>query len=152
MAIREILTKGNELLNKKCHPVTVFDRRLWTLLDDMKDTLKDANGVGLAAPQIGIMRRIFIMDDGEKVMEFINPEIISRGAYHEVAEGCLSLPGVSGMVRRPQKVHIRAMDRNSQVFEMDLTELMAQCAEHENDHLDGHLFDEKIVGPVPDEE
>lgn len=152
MAVLEILTKGNELLGKKCHKVTVLDRRLWSLLDDMKETLKDSGGVGLAAPQIGLMRRIFIMDDGERIWEFINPEILEERDYHEVPEGCLSVPGVSGMVSRPNYVKIRGMDRNSEPFEAEFEGLMAQCAQHENDHLDGHLFDEKIVGPIPEED
>ena len=151
MAIREILTKGNELLDKKCHKVTVFDRRLWTLLDDMKETLKDSGGVGLAAPQIGIMRRVFVMDDGEQMWELINPEILSEGEYHEVPEGCLSVPGVQGMVSRPSTVRVRAYDRNSKPFEMEFSGLMAQCTQHENDHLDGILFDSKILRPVDEE-
>ncbi|MBO5645525.1 MAG: peptide deformylase [Clostridia bacterium] len=152
MAIREIITKGNELLDKKCHKVTVFDRRMWTLLDDMKETLKDSGGVGLAAPQIGIMRRVFIMDDGEQIWEFINPEIIEASEYHEVPEGCLSVPGVQGMVSRPNYVKIRGMSRDSEPFEAEFTGLMAQCAQHENDHLDGILFDSKICGPIPEED
>ncbi len=152
MATREILTKGNELLGKKCHKVTVFDRRLWILLDDMKETLAEANGVGLAAPQIGVMRRVFIMNDGEKIWELINPEILVADDYHSVPEGCLSLPGVSGMVDRPNHVKVRAMNRDSELCEMEFFGLMAQCCQHEYDHLEGILFDSKITGPVPEKE
>ncbi len=152
MALRNILTKEQPLLYKKSRRVTDFNPRLHQLLDDMNETLMQANGVGLAAPQIGVMRRVFIMNDGEKIWELINPEILVSDDYHSVPEGCLSLPGVSGMVDRPNHVKVRAMNRDSELCEMEFFGLMAQCCQHEYDHLEGILFDSKITGPVPEKE
>lgn len=152
MAIRTILTKGDELLAKKCKPVTKFDSRLHALLDDMWETLHEANGVGLAGPQVGVLKRLFIADDGEVQYECINPEILVTEGEREVLEGCLSVPKINGYVIRPERVVIRAQDRNGKEFTAEATELMAQCLCHENDHLDGTLFDSKIVRMYDPEE
>lgn len=152
MAIRTILTKGDELLAKKCKPVTKFDSRLHALLDDMWETLREANGVGLAGPQVGVLKRLFIADDGEVQYECINPEILVTEGEREVLEGCLSVPKINGYVIRPERVVIKAQDRNGKEFTAEATELMAQCLCHENDHLDGTLFDSKIVRMYDPEE
>ena len=116
MAIRNIVQLGDPVLNKPCRPVTDFDERLWQLLDDMADTLKKADGVGLAAPQVGILRRIFIMDVGDGLVEAINPEIVSAKGTQEDVEGCLSLPGEWGITKRPKKVKLKAQDRYGKYF------------------------------------
>ena len=147
MAIRKIITEGNDLLRKKCRPVVDFNGKLHTLLDDMRDTLKKADGVGLAAPQVGILRRIFIVETGygseSNVIEFINPEIIKTKGSQDGLEGCLSVPDASGYVERPYKVVVKAFDRYGKPFEIELEELSARCVCHENDHLDGILFIDK---------
>ena len=119
-----------------------FDRRLWELLDDMKETLEDAGGVGLAAPQVGVLRRLFIVDTGEEILECINPELIEKSGEQVGAEGCLSVPGKYGIVRRPNVVKLRAQDREGEWFEAEGEELIARCFCHEYDHLDGHLYTE----------
>ena len=146
MAIRNIVKEGDPVLNKVCRPVEKYDEKLALLLDDMAETLKKAGGVGLAAPQVGILRRVFIMmleEDGE-IIEAINPEIIKTSGQQRDVEGCLSVPNQWGYVTRPKTVVLRAFDRNGQEYEMKLKELGARCACHENDHLDGHLFLEKV--------
>ena len=146
MAIREILTDEQPVLRKTSHPVTNFDSRLHDLLDDMKETLAQANGVGLAAPQIGILRRaVIVMNDDGEMMELINPEIILQEGEQEGFEGCLSVPGRWGMVKRPMKVKVRAQDRNGNFFEVEGEEIVARCFCHETEHLDGHLFTEKVT-------
>lgn len=154
MALRKILTYKDEILHKVCKPVEKFDQKLAILLDDMHETLDKAQGVGLAAPQIGICRRIFIMHlDNEGRIEAINPEITARSGKQRVQEGCLSCPNLWGYVTRPYKVHLKAQDRNGNWFEKDFTELAAQCTVHENDHLDGHVFTEFVEEFfVPEEE
>lgn len=143
MAIREIVTQGDPVLTKKCHPVTNFDDKLWALLDDMQDTLAQSNGVGLAAPQIGILRRVvLVINSKDEVLELINPVIVHADGEQEGLEGCLSLPGRWGNVKRPMVVRVRAQDRNGNWFEAEDTELTARCFCHELDHLDGHMFDE----------
>ncbi len=143
MAIREIVTTGDPVLNKVCHPVTQFDQKLWDLLEDMHDTLAQSNGVGLAAPQIGILRRVVLVINGEdRVIELINPTIVHTEGEQEGFEGCLSVPGKWGMVTRPMRVRVRAQDRNGNWFEEEDEELTARCFCHELDHLDGHLFSE----------
>ena len=114
MALRKILTEGSETLGKVSRPVERFDRRLWELLDDMKETLEDAGGVGLAAPQVGVLRRLFIVDTGEEILECINPELIEKSGEQVGAEGCLSVPGKYGIVRRPNVVKLRAQDRDGE--------------------------------------
>ena len=142
MALRKILTEGSETLGKVSRPVERFDRRLWELLDDMKETLEDAGGVGLAAPQVGVLRRLFIVDTGEEILECINPELIEKSGEQVGAEGCLSVPGKYGIVRRPNVVKLRAQDRSGEWFEAEGEELIARCFCHEYDHLDGHLYPE----------
>ena len=143
MAIREIVTQGDPVLNKVCHPVTQFDQKLWDLLDDMRDTLAQSNGVGLAAPQVGILRRVVLVINGEdRVIELINPTIVHTEGEQEGFEGCLSVPGKWGVVKRPMRVRVRAQDRSGNWFEEEDEELTARCFCHELDHLDGHLFSE----------
>lgn len=141
MALRTILTQGDPALAKKCRPVEKFDERLHVLLDDMKETLADSGGVGLAAPQIGILRRVVVvMDAEENMVELVNPEIIHTEGEQTGLEGCLSVPGKWGVVTRPYKATVRAQDRNGGVFEVSGEEIVARCFCHELEHLDGHLF------------
>ena len=137
MALRTIVKKGDPILNKKCRVVTEYNERLHTLIDDMKETLADADGAGLAAPQV------VIGNDGEMI-ELVNPEIIESDGEQTGPEGCLSLPGRYGLVTRPNHVRVRANDRNGNVFEVEGIELTARCFCHEIEHLDGHLFDEHV--------
>ena len=141
MAIREILTQGDPVLNKVCHPVTKFDEKLADLMDDLKETLARANGLGLAAPQVGILRRavVVVTADGE-MLELINPEIISQKGKQEGNEGCLSFPGEWGLVVRPNKVTVKAQDRYGEEFTMQGKELLARAFCHEIDHLNGIVF------------
>lgn len=153
MAIRKIVVQGDEILNKVCKPVTVFDEKLHTLLDDMADTLRQANGAGLAAPQVGILRRaVVVSDDGEEILELINPEIIATEGEQTGPEGCLSVPGKFGMVTRPYRVRVRAQDRNGKWYEAEGEELMARAFCHELEHLDGHLYVEHIDHFLSEEE
>jgi len=141
MAIVKILTQEDPALNKVCHPVTKFDERLWGLLEDMRDTLIESNGVGLAAPQIGIIRRVvLVINENDEIMEIINPEILEQRGEQEGLEGCLSVPGMSGVVKRPMYVKIKAQDRNGNWYEAEGTGLTARCFCHELAHLDGHLY------------
>ena len=141
MALRTIITEGDPVLNKVCRPVEKFDERLHILLDDMKETLAVSNGVGLAAPQVGILRRVaLVMDADENVIELVNPTILHEEGEQTGLEGCLSVPGKYGVVTRPMKVTVRARDRNGNVFEVSGEELTARCFCHELAHLDGHLF------------
>lgn len=152
MALRKIVTEGDDILLKKCRPVEKFDKKLWDLLDDMGETLYDSGGVGLAGPQVGIMRRMCVIDVGDGLIEFINPEIISTEGSHPVVEGCLSSPGEFGIVERPVKVKARAFDRDGNEFEVEGEELFAQAMCHEFDHLDGVLFKSKVIRMLsPDE-
>ena len=147
MAIRNILTEGDDTLQKSCRPVTEFNERLWTLLDDMAETLHKADGVGLAAPQVGILRRVFIMDmgEGEGVIEVINPEFLVKRGKQEDVEGCLSCPGEFGITRRPRCVKLKAQNRHGEEFTMEGEDLVARCICHETDHLDGILFKEHVI-------
>ena len=141
MALREIITQGDPVLGKVCRPVEKFDQRLHDLLDDMKETLAESNGVGLAAPQIGILRRVVVVVDAEdNMVELVNPVIIDSEGEQAGLEGCLSVPGKYGVVTRPYKATVRAQDRNGQFFEVTGEEITARCFFHELDHLDGHLF------------
>lgn len=141
MALRTILTQGDPALAKKCRPVEKFDERLHVLLDDMKETLADSGGVGLAAPQIGILRRVVVVMDAEdNMVELVNPEIIHTEGEQTGLEGCLSVPGKWGVVTRPYKATVRAQDRNGGVFEVSGEEIVARCFCHELEHLDGRLF------------
>jgi len=144
MAERQILTQGDPALEKVCRPVVNFDSRLHTLLDDMKETLLKANGVGLAAPQVGILRRVVVvMDKEDHMIELVNPEIIQQEGRQEGLEGCLSVPGMYGNVTRPNLVTIRAQDRDGGFFETTGEEIVARCFCHELEHLDGHIFVER---------
>ena len=143
MALRTIITQGDPVLGKVCRPVEKFDERLHILLDDMKETLEVSNGVGLAAPQVGILRRVvLVMDAEENVIELVNPVIIAADGEQTGLEGCLSVPGKYGVVTRPMYVTVRAQDRNGNFFEVEDVELTARCFCHECEHLDGHLFTE----------
>lgn len=149
MAIRTIRTVPDEILTKTCREVTDFDQRLWTLLDDMYDTMKEGNGVGLAAPQVGILRRIAVIDVGEGKMELINPKIIARSKETETTEeGCLSIPGASGLVERPKAVTVSAQDRNGNEFQMVGKDLLARAFCHEIDHLDGIMYTSHVQGKI----
>ena len=153
MATRKIVIQGDELLTKKCRPVTEFNPRLHQLLDDMADTLEEAQGAGLAAPQVGILRRaVLVIDDDDKVMELINPEILLQEGEQTGPEGCLSVPGKFGMVTRPSHVRVRAQDRYGNWFEAEGEGLVARCFCHEIEHLDGHLYTEHIDRFLTDEE
>ena len=146
MAIRNIVKEGDPVLTKKCRTVEKFDDKLAQLLDDMAETLRKTGGVGLAAPQVGILRRAFIMileEDGD-VVEAVNPEIVKTSGKVRDVEGCLSVPNRWGYVTRPKSVVLRAFDRNGEQYELKLRDLGARCACHENDHLDGHLFTELV--------
>lgn len=144
MAYRKILTDKDEALHKVCRPVDKFDNKLAILLDDMHETLEKAQGVGLAAPQVGICRRIFIMHLDEGKIEAINPEILLKSGKQRVQEGCLSCPNVWGYVTRPEKAVLKAQDRDGNWYTREFTGLGAQCVCHENDHLDGHVFTEIV--------
>lgn len=153
MSLRTILTQGDPALAKRCHPVEKFDEKLHDLLDDMKETLAQANGVGLAAPQIGILRRVVIvMDDQENMVELINPQIIASDGEQTGLEGCLSVPGKYGVVTRPATATVRAQDRNGDFFEMSGEGIVARCFCHELEHLDGHLFTERAPKLYTNEE
>lgn len=145
MALRNIVTLGDEVLRKKCRPVSEITERIQTLVDDMIETMHDANGVGLAAPQVGVMRRIFVVDIGDGPIVLINPEIIEMSGEQTGEEGCLSLPGKAGTVTRANYVKIKGLDRdgNEQVYEG--TELLARAFQHENDHLDGVIYIDKAT-------
>lgn len=152
MALRKILTEQDPALHKVCRPVTDFNRRLHVLLNDMTDTLLDAGGVGLAAPQVGILRRVVVVDTGDGVLELVNPEIIETSGEQEGPEGCLSVPGKWGIVKRPNVAKVRAQDRDGAWFEVEGEELIARCFCHEIDHLDGHLYTELVSRFLTDEE
>ena len=153
MAIRKIVTQGDEVLTKKCRPVTEFNQRLHDLLDDMADTLEEAQGVGLAAPQVGILRRAVVVVNGEdELIELVNPEIIFAEGEQTGPEGCLSVPGKFGMVSRPYHVKVRAQDRFGNWFEAEGEGMTAQAFCHEIEHLDGHLYTEHIDHFLSEEE
>ena len=140
MALRKILDDKEAALHKVCKPVTSFDKKLHTLLDDMRDTLIESGGVGLAAPQVGILRRVVLVDTGEEILELVNPTMVTTDGEQEGVEGCLSLPGKYGLVKRPYYATVRAQDRNGEWFEAEGEELIARCFCHELDHLDGILY------------
>ena len=145
MSIRTILTQGDPALSKRCHPVTKFDGKLADLLDDLRETLAEAGGVGLAAPQVGIIRRaVIVVPDPEtdEMVELVNPEIVAQEGEVDGLEGCLSIPGMWGYVKRPIWVKVRAQDRGGNWFEMEGEGLAARCFCHELEHLEGHMYDE----------
>lgn len=143
MSLRKILTQGDPTLAKACRPVEKFDQKLHWLLDDMRETLTNAGGVGLAAPQIGILRRVVVVEDeNEELLELVNPAIVRQEGSQEGWEGCLSVPNQYGWVERPNVVTVRAQDRNGGFFEITGEEMVARCFCHELEHLDGHMYDE----------
>ena len=152
MGLRKILTADEPALHKVCRPVEKFDWRLHKLLDDMKETLADAEGVGLAAPQVGILRRVVIVDTGEEILELVNPELLETDGEQRGAEGCLSVPGKYGVVTRPNYAKVRAQNRDGEWFEAEGEELIARCFCHELDHLDGILYTEIMERYLTDEE
>ena len=143
--VREIVNKSDDILTKKCRLVEKFDQKLWSLLDDMADTMYEANGVGLAANQIGIMRQVAVIDIGEELIELINPEVIAQSGEQEGAEGCLSCPGEYGLVVRPECVTVKAFDRNGDEFEIIGEGYLARALCHETDHLKGEIFLDKVI-------
>lgn len=148
MALREIVTVGDDILRKKAREVVKFNDRLCVLLDDMTETMKyEGRGIGLAAPQVGILKRVFVVDVGDEhgLIEFINPEIVDAEGEVIGEEGCLSVPGQSGCVARPERITVRALDRHGKPFELKAEGILAICICHENDHLNGVLFIDKIV-------
>lgn len=150
MALRTILVDGDDLLRKTSKPVEHFDARLHDLLDDMAQTMYKARGIGLAAPQVGVLRRVFVVDlgDGTGLREFVNPVISATLGDQVYEEGCLSVPGWYGNVHRPARLTVEAWDRHGRPFRLDVAELMAVCVSHENDHLDGVLFKDKVDGEL----
>lgn len=159
MGLRTILEKGDETLKKHCRPVTAFDQKLHDLLDDMAETMCQANGVGLAAPQVGILRRAVVVletnvddDEDEYIIEMVNPEIIAQEGEQDGPEGCLSVPGVYGMVKRPEYVKVRAQDRDGEIFEVEGWGLTARAFCHELAHLEGQLFTDVTTHILSEEE
>lgn len=150
MALRTIRIQGDSVLTKKCREITEMTPKLMTLIEDMLDTMYEANGVGLAAPQVGILKRIVVIDVGEGPVVMINPEIIESSGEQTGDEGCLSLPGKAGVVTRPNYVRARALDENMEEYEIEGTELLARAICHELDHLDGHMYTEKVEGALHD--
>ncbi|MBM7581896.1 peptide deformylase [Caldicoprobacter guelmensis] len=146
MAIRKIMIYGkDDVLRKKSKPVEKIDKRVLELLDDMAETMRHADGVGLAAPQVGILRRVVVIDVGEGLIELINPEIVESSGEQRGAEGCLSIPGIRGEVIRPERVKVKALNREGEQIEVTGTGLLARALCHEIDHLDGILFIDKVV-------
>ncbi len=152
MGLRKILDDKEPALHKVCRPVEKFDWRLHKLLKDMRDTLIDSGGVGLAAPQVGILRRVVLVDTGEEILELVNPTIIATDGEQEGAEGCLSVPGKYGLVKRPYYAKVRAQDRHGDWFEAEGEELIARCFCHELDHLEGILYTSRMERFLTDEE
>ena len=152
MGLRNILTDKDPALHKVCKPVTNFDGKLHKLLDDMKETLLDANGVGLAAPQVGILRRVVIVDVGDEIVELVNPTLVETDGEQIGAEGCLSVPGKYGLVKRPYYAKVKAQDRYGEWFEAEGEEIIARCFCHELDHLDGIVYTEVMERFLTEEE
>lgn len=145
MAIREIRKKGDEVLRKICKPVMEVNKKTSELIDDMLDTMYEADGVGLAAPQVGILKRIVVIDVGEGPVEMINPEKLEESGEQLHAEGCLSVPGIYGEVKRPERVLVKALDRNGKEQRIEGTGMLAIAMCHEMDHLDGILFEDRVI-------
>ena len=152
MGLRKILTDKDPSLHKVCRPVEKFDGRLHKLLDDMVETMQDAHGVGLAAPQIGILRRVVVVDTGDGVLELVNPTLVETDGEEMGPEGCLSVPGKYGLVKRPYYAKVRAQDRNGDWYEAEGEEIIARCFCHELDHLDGIVYTEVMERFLLDEE
>ena len=152
MGLRKILTDKDPALHKVCKPMVNFDDRLFRLLEDMKETLIDSGGVGLAAPQVGILRRVVLVDTGDEILELINPSLLETDGEQVGAEGCLSVPGKYGLVKRPYYAKVRAQDRNGEWYEVEGEELIARCFCHELDHLDGIIYTEVMERFLTEEE
>ena len=152
MALRRIHTDKEPSLHKVCRPVETFDKRLHKLLDDMVETMQDAHGVGLAAPQIGILRRVVVVDTGDGVLELVNPTLLETSGEEMGPEGCLSVPGKYGLVKRPYYAKVRAQDRNGNWYEAEGEEIIARCFCHELDHLDGIVYTEVMERFLTEEE
>ena len=152
MGLRKILTVEESALHKVCKPVVNFDGKLHALLDDMRETLVDSGGVGLAAPQVGILRRVVLVDTGEEILELVNPSLVETDGEQEGPEGCLSVPGKYGIVKRPNWAKVRAQDRDGNWYEAEGEELIARCFCHELDHLDGIVYTEVMERYLTDEE
>ena len=152
MGLRKILTDEEPALHKVCRPVENFDRRLHKLLDDMRETLIESGGVGLAAPQVGILRRIVLVDNGEEILELVNPTMLETDGEQVGPEGCLSVPGKYGLVTRPYYAKVRAQDRNGEWFEAEGEELIGRCFCHELDHLDGIIYTQVMERFLTEEE
>jgi len=152
MGLRKIFTVEEASLHKTCKKVENFDQKLHKLLDDMAETLEEANGVGLAAPQVGILRRVVIVDTGDEILELVNPTLLETDGEQEGAEGCLSVPGKYGLVKRPYYAKVRAQDRDGQWYEAEGEELIARCFCHELDHLDGIIYTEVMDRFLTEEE
>ena len=150
MAIRTIRIQGDPVLEKRCREITEVTPKIEELINDMLDTMYEANGVGLAAPQVGILKRVVVIDIGEGPVIMINPEILETSGEQTGDEGCLSLPGKAGQVTRPNYVKARAFDENMEEFIVEGEELMARAICHELDHLDGHMYTEKVEGQLHD--
>ena len=150
MAIREIRLAGDTILNKVCKEVKEISPMIATLIEDMLDTMYEANGVGLAAPQVGILRRIAVIDIGDGPIVLVNPKIIEESGEQTSDEACLSLPGKAGQVTRPNHVLVRAFDENMEEYEMEGDELLARAFCHEIEHLDGHMYMEHVIGEIHD--
>lgn len=150
MATRNVLKLGDETLRKKSRPVDKYEKRLNVLLDDMAETMYAADGVGLAAPQVGVLRRVVVIDVGDGLLELINPEIIETEGSKVCAEGCLSIPGRRCTVERPSRVVVKACNRKGREFTVEGTGLLAVCLCHEIDHLDGILYIDKMIEDVTD--
>ena len=152
MGLRKILTDKDPALHKVCKPVTSFDAKLHKLLDDMGETMRDANGVGLAAPQVGILRRVVTVDLGDEILELVNPSLVETDGEQIGAEGCLSVPGKYGLVKRPYYAKVKAQDRFGDWFEVEGEELIGRCFCHELDHLDGIVYTEVMERYLTEEE
>ena len=152
MGLRKILTDKDPALHKVCKPMVNFDDRLFRLLEDMKETLIDSGGVGLAAPQVGILRRVVTVDLGDEILELVNPELVETSGEQTGPEGCLSVPGKYGLVTRPNYAKVKAQDRYGEWFEVEAEELIARCFCHELDHLDGILYTQVMERFLTEEE
>ena len=152
MGLRKILTDKDPALHKTCKDVVNFDERLHKLLDDMRETLLESGGVGLAAPQVGILRRVVLVDNGEEILELVNPTLVETDGEQEGPEGCLSIPGLYGLVKRPYWAKVRAQDRHGNWFEAEGEELIGRCFCHELVHLDGIVYTEVMERFLTEEE
>ena len=152
MAIRNIRKDGDEILRKKCKDVDVIDSKIKTLIKDMAETMYESNGVGLAAPQVGVLKRIVVIDTGEGLLELINPRIISETGEQTYIEGCLSIPGIYGETKRPAKVVVEALNPNGEKVTVEGEKLLAVCLCHEIDHLDGKLFKDIVIKYVDEKD